>query len=101
MSSSTTKEEIRTPVGRLDFKSSEGRQTSLVGSTPTLFRHLPNKSAGRPGAGERLSGLIRLASDERIPVDLEAPRVLFPRGAAERIGRRADPDVDETDLCHH
>ncbi len=28
----------RTPVGRLDFKSSEGRTTSLVGSTPTLFR---------------------------------------------------------------
>jgi len=31
-------EEDRTPVGRLDFKSSEGRTTSLVGSTPTLFR---------------------------------------------------------------
>ena len=31
-------EEDRTPVGRLDFKSSEGRSTSLVGSTPTLFR---------------------------------------------------------------
>ena len=32
-------EEDRTPVGRLDFKSGEGRTTSLVGSTPTLFRH--------------------------------------------------------------
>ena len=32
------REEDRTPVGRLDFKSSEGRTTSLVGSTPTLFR---------------------------------------------------------------
>ena len=31
-------EEDRTPVGRLDFKSSEGRTTSLVGSTPTLYR---------------------------------------------------------------
>ncbi len=31
-------EEDRTLVGRLDFKSSEGRTTSLVGSTPTLFR---------------------------------------------------------------
>lgn len=31
-------EEDRTPVGRLDFKSGEGRTTSLVGSTPTLFR---------------------------------------------------------------
>ncbi len=32
-------EEDRTPVGRPDFKSGEGRTTSLVGSTPTLFRH--------------------------------------------------------------
>lgn len=31
-------EEHRTPVGRSDFKSGERRQTSLVGSTPTLFR---------------------------------------------------------------
>ena len=30
----------RGPVARTDFKSDEGRQTSLVGSTPTLFRHL-------------------------------------------------------------
>ena len=33
-------EEDRTLVGRLDFKSSEGRTTSLVGSTPTLFRQI-------------------------------------------------------------
>ena len=33
-------EEDRTPVGRLDFKSSEGRTTPLVGSTPTLFRQM-------------------------------------------------------------
>jgi hypothetical protein len=32
-------EEKRTPVGRPDFKSDERRQTLLVGSTPTLFRH--------------------------------------------------------------
>ncbi len=32
-------EEDRTPVGRPDFKFGEGRTTSLVGSTPTLFRH--------------------------------------------------------------
>jgi len=32
-------EEDRTPVGRPVFKSGEGRTTSLVGSTPTLFRH--------------------------------------------------------------
>jgi hypothetical protein len=31
-------EENRTPVGRPDFKSGERRSTSLVGSTPTLFR---------------------------------------------------------------
>ena len=29
----------RTLVGRPVFKTGEGRQTSLVGSTPTLFRH--------------------------------------------------------------
>ena len=34
------REEDRTLVGRLDFKSSEGRTTSLVGSTPTLFRQI-------------------------------------------------------------
>ena len=34
------REEDRTQVGRLDFKSSEGRTTSLVGSTPTLFRQV-------------------------------------------------------------
>ena len=31
-------EGLRTPVGRPDFNSGERRQTSLVGSTPTLFR---------------------------------------------------------------
>ena len=42
-------EEDRTPAGRLDFKSGEGRTTSLVGSTPTLFRHfaIPGETAGR------------------------------------------------------
>ena len=32
-------EKNRTLVGRPVFKTGEGRQTSLVGSTPTLFRH--------------------------------------------------------------
>ena len=32
-------EELRSPVGRPDFKSGRGCQQSLVGSTPTLFRH--------------------------------------------------------------
>ncbi len=36
-------EEDRTPVGRPGFKPGEGRQTSLVGSTPTLFRHAANR----------------------------------------------------------
>ena len=44
-------EEHRTPVGRSDFKSGERRQTSLVGSTPTLFRQIispgPSPSGGR------------------------------------------------------
>lgn len=42
-------EEHRTPVGRSDFKSGERRQTSLVGSTPTLFRQIifPGPSGGR------------------------------------------------------
>ena len=34
-------DEDRGPVARTDFKSDEGRQTSLVGSTPTLFRQSP------------------------------------------------------------
>ncbi len=33
-------EELRFPVERPDFKSGRGCQQSLVGSTPTLFRHL-------------------------------------------------------------
>lgn len=40
-------EGLRTPVGRPDFNSGERRQTSLVGSTPTLFRPLP-RAAARP-----------------------------------------------------
>ena len=40
-------EEDRTPVGRPDFKSGEGRTTSLVGSTPTLFRHTSSQSRPR------------------------------------------------------
>ena len=38
MTEQTETERNRTPVGRPDFKSGERRQTSLVGSTPTLFR---------------------------------------------------------------
>ena len=32
-------EENRSPVGRQDFNSCRGCQQSLVGSTPSLFRH--------------------------------------------------------------
>ncbi len=39
-------EEDRLPVGRPDFKSGEGRSTSLVGSTPTLFRQ-PSRPRGK------------------------------------------------------
>ena len=48
------------PVVRLDFKSGEGRSTSLVGSTPPLFRPsaapwLPpiRRRPGRPGENHR------------------------------------------------
>ncbi len=41
-------EEDRTPVGRPGFKPGEGRQTSLVGSTPTLFRQLRAGESGYP-----------------------------------------------------
>lgn len=39
----TEMEEIRSPVGRPDFKPGERRQTSLVGSTPTLLRRSGSK----------------------------------------------------------
>ena len=44
-------EEKRTPVGRSDFKSGEGRQTSLVGSTPTLFRQSTAAQPRKAGSG--------------------------------------------------
>ncbi len=34
----------RTLVGRPVFKTGGGRQTSLVGSIPTLFRHFPSSA---------------------------------------------------------
>lgn len=50
----TDEEEDRTPVGRPAFKSGEGRTTSLVGSTPTLFRQImgcAEKADRLPGSG--------------------------------------------------
>ena len=48
---------MRTPVGRPDFKSGEGRQTFLVGSTPTLFRH-------------RLPAIIRIAMTKPLILEI-------------------------------
>jgi len=58
-------EEDRTPVGRPVFKSGEGRTTSLVGSTPTLFRHIsmPRQNPGVPS--RHRAGLKSLAAFER------------------------------------
>src|SRR5258708_16925992 len=49
------------------------------------------------GGGEALS---RLASKERIAVNLEPPSILLAVGSAECVGRRADPHVDEADFLH-
>lgn len=38
---------------------------------------------------------------ERVTVDRELPRLLFPTGAAEGINRRTDPNIDEPDLFQH
>lgn len=45
-------EKNRTPVGRPDFKPGERRWTSLVGSTPTLFRQ--TCGTGAPVAGHAI-----------------------------------------------
>lgn len=41
----TALEEDRYPVGRAGFKPVGTRQARQVGSTPTLFRHLPRRLA--------------------------------------------------------
>jgi hypothetical protein len=48
-------EEDRTPVGRPDFKSGEGRLTCLVGSTPTLFRHFFSDNSAHRNKVDQLS----------------------------------------------
>ena len=53
-------------MGRPDFKSVEGRQTSLVGSTPTLFRHRWNISMS--DHRNRRVAAVQLADDLRIQV---------------------------------
>ena len=59
-------EEVRTPVGRPDFKFGEGRTTSLVGSTPTLFRHLSRKHEEcRPGKVEPIGDRHRIGNIQK------------------------------------
>jgi type II secretory pathway pseudopilin PulG len=68
------REETRSPVGRPVFKTGKGRQRFLVGSTPTLFRHLLpstltvvkfrctiDRSRGRPISGVRTVSSSRQA----------------------------------------
>jgi hypothetical protein len=43
----------------------------------------------------------RLSRKERVTVDIEQPRLLFPTGTAEGIDQRADPNIDEPDLFQH
>ena len=47
-------EENRSPVGRPVFKTGEGRETSLVGSTPTLFRQSLRMPVPEPGVDVEL-----------------------------------------------
>jgi hypothetical protein len=41
------------------------------------------------------------SSEEWMTVHLELPSFLFPARAAEGINRRADPNVDESELFQH
>ena len=62
-------EENRTPVGRPDFKSGERRKTSLVGSTPTLFRQTDAVILlySKPLGGKKATRLARAFARLRIP----------------------------------
>ena len=68
----------RTPVGRPDFKSGEGRQTSLVGSTPTLFRHVDAREWIRGTSGSRQDLL----------------QILFPGESSGLVARVGEFTVD-------
>src|SRR5690606_10186122 len=69
-------EEDRTPVGRPVFKTGERRQTCLVGSTPTLFRHPLSPLPFRPGPRRAAlgSGLQRVYQPAALPSERPAPR---------------------------
>ena len=60
-------EEDRTPVGRPDFKSGEGRTTSLVGSTPTLFRQTWAKPESKRD-GRQVAIFLIASPGRRLPV---------------------------------
>ena len=62
-------EENRTPVGRPDFKSGERRKTSLVGSTPTLFRQTDAVISlySKPMGGKKVTSVARAFARLRIP----------------------------------
>ena len=62
-------EENRTPVGRPDFKSGERRKTSLVGSTPTLFRQTDAVISlySKPLGGKKATSVARAFARLRIP----------------------------------
>src|SRR5258708_11508476 len=68
----------------------------LVNVAPAQAGTDPPRAA-LAGRGEALS---RLASKERISVNLEPPSILLAVGSAECVGRRADPHVDEADFLH-
>ena len=70
-------EKKRTLVGRPDFKSGERRQTSLVGSTPTLFRHLA-------------TCFDRIAEATGTPLDTEAEFPMIERCDQLGINRLAE-----------
>lgn len=66
-------EEDRVPVVRTDFKSAEICQAGLVGSTPTLFRHLERRRPTRrhlrhPQTALRAPGRSPQALPRRLPV---------------------------------
>ncbi len=72
-------------MGRTDFKSGEGRQTFLVGSTPTLFRPIIWTMAEKLNSGDTFPKLTLNVVDGgklELPDGLDAKYkvILFYRG---------------------
>ena len=59
-------EENRSPVGRPVFKTGEGRQTSLVGSTPTLFRQSGQNFSAHDSALSMSGALVAVAAQTHL-----------------------------------